>query len=152
MQVNSLEDMAQHLREFRSWGNQSEGYDAVGMFHLLGACLDNLRKNATKAVTIVTTRATAAKTTALAVYKVARLGIAVSDVLIIPVEYSAVSTIAPSTTMTSWPRKKSPAMLTWVASKVARSEALVCDQLAATPAEMAAPIPTLIANKTSSVQ
>jgi hypothetical protein len=35
---------------------------------------------------------------------VARLGIAVSDVLIIPVEYSAVSTIAPSTTMTSCPR------------------------------------------------
>src|SRR5690242_17073091 len=109
------------------------------------------RKNATKAVTIVTTRATTAKTTALAVYKVARLGIAVSDVLIIPVEYSAVSTIAPSTTMTSWPRKKSPAMLTWVASKVARSEALVCDQLDATPAEMAAPIPTLITTSTSSV-
>src|SRR5690348_14846008 len=109
------------------------------------------RKNATKAVTTVTTTATRAKSTALAVYKVARLGIAVSDVLIIPVEYSAVTTSAPSTTMTSWPRKKSPAMLTWVASKVARSAAEVCDQLAATPAEMAAPIPTLIANKTSSV-
>src|SRR6185437_13963128 len=109
------------------------------------------RKNATKAVTTVTTTATRAKTTALAVYKVARLGIAVSDVLIIPVEYSAVTTSAPSTTMTSWPRKKSPAMLTWVASKVARSAAEVCDQLAATPAEMAAPIPTLITTSTSSV-
>ncbi len=49
MQVNSLEDMVQHLKDFRTWGNQSEGYDAVGMFHLLGACLDNLRQNATKA-------------------------------------------------------------------------------------------------------
>ena len=54
---------------------------------------------------------------------VSRLGIAVSEVLIIPVEYSAVSTIAPNTTMTSCPRKKRPAMLTWVASKVARSAA-----------------------------
>ena len=49
MQVNSLEDMVQHLKDFRSWGNQSEGYDAAAMFHLLGACLDNLRQNATKA-------------------------------------------------------------------------------------------------------
>jgi hypothetical protein len=49
MQVNSLEDLTQHLKDFRSWGNQSEGYDAVGMFRLLGACLDNLRANATKA-------------------------------------------------------------------------------------------------------
>ena len=49
MQVNSLEDLAQHLKDFRTWGNQSEGYDAVAMFHLLGACLDNLRLNATKA-------------------------------------------------------------------------------------------------------
>src|SRR5690242_13334426 len=108
-------------------------------------------KNAMKAVTKVTTTATAAKTPALAAYTVARRGIAVSEVLIIPVEYSEVITIAPSTTMTSWPRKKSPAMLTWVASKVARSDAEVCDQLAATPAEMAAPIPTLITNSTSSV-
>ena len=49
MQVNSLEDLVQHLKDFRSWGNQSEGYDAAAMFHLLGACLDNLRQNATKA-------------------------------------------------------------------------------------------------------
>ena len=45
-----------------------------------------------------------AKTSALAAYTVTRLGIAVSEVLIIPVEYSAVSTIAPNTTMTSCPR------------------------------------------------
>ena len=81
----------------------------------------------------------------------ARRGIAVSEVLIIPVEYSEVSTIAPNTTMTSWPRKNSPATLTWVASKVARSDAEVCDQLAATPAQMAAPIPTLTTTSTSSV-
>src|SRR5581483_238117 len=109
------------------------------------------RKNATKAVTIVITRATRAKTIALAANKVTRRGIAVSDVLIIPVEYSAVSTSAPNTTMTSCPRKNNPATLIWVASKVARSEAEVCDQLADTPAEMAAPIPMLITTSTSSV-
>ncbi|MBI3857827.1 MAG: hypothetical protein HY293_19270 [Planctomycetes bacterium] len=49
MQANTLEDLVRHLKEFRAWGNQSEGYDAVAMFHLLGACLDNLRQNATKA-------------------------------------------------------------------------------------------------------
>src|SRR6202012_2032967 len=43
-------------------------------------------------------------------------------------------------------------MLAWVASKVARSAALVCDQLAAVPALMAAPIPTLTTSMTSSVQ
>ena len=105
-----------------------------------------------KAATSVTTRATTAKTASLAAYTVRRLGIAVSEVLIIPVEYSAVSTIAPSTTMTSWPRKKSPAMLAWVASKVARSEGDVCDQLAAVPALIAAPIPTPTTSSTSSVQ
>jgi len=49
MQVQTLEDLIRHLREFRSWGNQSEGYDAVAMSHLLGACLDSLRQNASKA-------------------------------------------------------------------------------------------------------
>ena len=48
MQLNTLDDLVQHLKDFRTWGNQSEGYDAVGMLHLLGACLDNLRKNASK--------------------------------------------------------------------------------------------------------
>ena len=48
MQAQTLEDLIRHLREFRSWGNQSEGYDAVGMSHLLGACLDSLQRNATK--------------------------------------------------------------------------------------------------------
>jgi hypothetical protein len=49
MQAQSLDDLIRHLRDFRSWGNQSEGYDAVGMSHLLGACLDSLKQNATKA-------------------------------------------------------------------------------------------------------
>lgn len=48
MQAQSLEDLIRQLRDFRSWGNQSEGYDAVGMSHLLGACLDSLRENATR--------------------------------------------------------------------------------------------------------
>ena len=49
MQAQTLDDLIRHLREFRAWGNQSEGYDAVAMSHLLGACLDSLRQNATKA-------------------------------------------------------------------------------------------------------
>ena len=48
MQAQTLDDLIRHLREFRAWGNQSEGYDAVAMSHLLGACLDSLRQNATK--------------------------------------------------------------------------------------------------------
>jgi hypothetical protein len=48
MQLQTLEELVQHLKDFRTWGNQSEGYDAVGMLHLLGACLDNLRQNASK--------------------------------------------------------------------------------------------------------
>lgn len=48
MNLNTLEDLVQHLKDFRTWGNQSEGYDAVAMLHLLGACLDNLRQNASK--------------------------------------------------------------------------------------------------------
>ncbi len=49
MQVHTFEELAQYLRDYRNWGNQSEGYDAVGMLHLLGACLDNLRQFASKA-------------------------------------------------------------------------------------------------------
>jgi hypothetical protein len=49
MHFGTFGDMVQFLKDFRSWGNQSEGYDCVGMTHLLGACLDNLRQNASKA-------------------------------------------------------------------------------------------------------
>src|SRR6516162_5415517 len=62
------------------------------------------RKNETNAAMNETTSATTAKTAALARYTTVRRGIAVSEVRIMPVEYSAVSVIAPSTTMTSWPR------------------------------------------------
>ena len=48
MQVQTIEDLIRHLKDFRTWGNQGEGYDAVGALHLLGACLDNLRLNASK--------------------------------------------------------------------------------------------------------
>lgn len=48
MQMRSLEELTQYLKDFRSFGNQGEGYDAVAMSHLLGACLDNLRQNASK--------------------------------------------------------------------------------------------------------
>lgn len=46
MNLQSHDDLVRLLKDFRTWGNQSEGYDAVGMMHLLGACLDNLRRNA----------------------------------------------------------------------------------------------------------
>src|ERR1700729_2511183 len=49
------------------------------------------------AATNVTTRATTAKMVALAAYTTVRLGIAVSEVRIIPVEYSAVRVSAPRT-------------------------------------------------------
>ena len=42
-------------------------------------------------------------------------------------------------------------MLTWVASKVARSDADACDQLAAAAPLIAAPMPMLIASSTISV-
>jgi hypothetical protein len=48
MQVQTIEELVRHLKDFRTWGNQGEGYDAVGALHLLGACLDNLRLNASK--------------------------------------------------------------------------------------------------------
>ena len=48
MQHQSLEDLVRYLKDFRSWGNQGEGYDALAMTRMLGACLDSLRLNATK--------------------------------------------------------------------------------------------------------
>ena len=48
MNLHSFDDLVQYLKDYRAWGNQSEGYDATGMSHLLGACLDNLRQNASK--------------------------------------------------------------------------------------------------------
>jgi hypothetical protein len=48
MQISTLEDLVRYLKDYRTFGNQGEGYDAVGMSHLLGACLDSLRQNASK--------------------------------------------------------------------------------------------------------
>ena len=61
-------------------------------------------KNATNDVTSETTRATPVNTSSFEKNTVPRRGIAVSEVRIIPVEYSEVITIAPSTAMISWPR------------------------------------------------
>ena len=80
-----------------------------------------------------------------------RRGIAISEVRIIPVEYSAVSTSAPSTTMTSWPRTNIPVRLSWVASRGVRAAGGVFDQPDAESALIPAPIPALTANSTSSV-
>ena len=72
-------------------------------------------KNAAKLVTTAVTRVTAASTMALAVNTTPRRGSTVSDVRIIPVEYSEVMTSVPSTTTISWPSRASPATLSWVA-------------------------------------
>lgn len=48
MEIRRYEDLVQFLKDFRSWGNAGEGYDYVGMIHLLGACLENLRKYASE--------------------------------------------------------------------------------------------------------
>jgi hypothetical protein len=48
MQLRTQDDFIQYLKDFRSWDHQGESYDAVGMMHLLGACLDNLQHNASK--------------------------------------------------------------------------------------------------------
>lgn len=47
MQINSFEDLAKYLREFHTW-QDTGGYDFTGMVYLLGSCLDNLRKYASK--------------------------------------------------------------------------------------------------------
>lgn len=46
MNLQNFDDLVRLLKEYRAWGNQSEGYDAVAMIRLLGACLDSLRQNA----------------------------------------------------------------------------------------------------------
>src|SRR5579859_6821892 len=109
-------------------------------------------KNETKLVSSATTSATAPNTSALATYTTPRRGMTVSDVLIIPVEYSDVMISAPSTTMMSWPRNTRPNRLFWTGSNVALSEAdrlLQCDLVTAA---ISAPSPTLTTTSASSVQ
>ena len=64
-------------------------------------------------------------TTALAANTVPRRGSTVSEVLIMPVEYSEVMVSAPSTAMTSWPRI-SPNMLNSVARDLIRTASWAC--------------------------
>ena len=45
MQLTSFEDLVDYLRNFTTWGDRG-GYDFAAMAHLLGACLDNLRRHA----------------------------------------------------------------------------------------------------------
>ena len=45
MEVKSFEDLARVIRSFETW-EQKGGYDLVGMVHLLGAAIDNLRQHA----------------------------------------------------------------------------------------------------------
>ena len=45
MEILSFDEFAEQLRNFTSWGNRS-GNDFGGAAYLLGACLDNIQKNA----------------------------------------------------------------------------------------------------------
>ena len=110
------------------------------------------RKNEAKLASNAMTRATGAKTAALAPYSTPRLGITVSDVRIIPVEYSDVMVSVPRTTMTSWPRSASPTTLDWVGSKPARSCAAMCGHRDASPAQNATDHAMLATTSMNSVQ
>jgi hypothetical protein len=82
---------------------------------------------------------------------VPRLGITVSEVRIIPVEYSDVILMAPITAMISWPSSKKAISDAWVAS----IPALFCGllwMLDATPNPAMAAMPTLTMIRAASVQ
>jgi hypothetical protein len=49
MRVDSYLELEQYLRDWRQWGDPDGEYDANGIFHLLLACLDNLRHKALEA-------------------------------------------------------------------------------------------------------
>src|SRR5215471_6635416 len=109
------------------------------------------RKNAMKEVTSETTSATAVNTMALAAYTTPRRGCAVSEVRIIPVEYSEVIASAPSTAMMSWPNSKKAMSDACVAS----IPALFCGllwMLLAMPKPAMAATPTLTMNSAAIVQ
>lgn len=46
MKIESFPELAELFRNFRQSGDPEGPYDFNGMVHLLGACLDNLRRNA----------------------------------------------------------------------------------------------------------
>src|SRR5215469_11286127 len=112
------------------------GWDSVAL-----ACVLDSRacpvKKAAKLVRNATSRAIAVNTAALAAQRTGRRGITVSDVRIIPVEYSDVIASVPRTTVTSWPSRARPTMLDCVGSKPARSAADRCGHRAASPAQNA---------------
>src|SRR6516162_11046220 len=83
-------------------------------------------KNATNEVISETTRVTVLNTISFAAYTVPRRGIAVSEVRIIPVEYSDVIVSAPSTAMISWPNSKKAPSEACVASVLALFHGLLC--------------------------
>src|SRR5215467_9496521 len=108
-------------------------------------------KNDPNDVISPTIRVTSANTTALAANTTPRRGWTVSEVRIIPVEYSEVMVSAPSAAMTSWPTYR-PARLCWVPSKPA---GLIPWGCVAVPAQASAPMPmqtTIRANRVRYVE
>ncbi len=92
------------------------------------------------------TKATAAKTTALAAIRVPRRGIVVSVVRIIPEPYSELMTSTPRTPMISWLMYRPPRLCA-VGSKPGPGCPCV-----ATPQLASAPKPTVTTTSASSVQ
>src|ERR1700728_2162169 len=109
------------------------------------------RKNDTNESTSASTSATRPNTTPLAANTTERRGITVSDVRIIPVEYSEVRTSAPSTATTSGPRNPIPPRLVEVASNVAWLDADILCQLALMTAQISTENPMLSTTSTSTV-
>ncbi len=80
-----------------------------------------------------------------------RRGIAVSEVRIIPVEYSDVMTMAPMTAMISWPRKRNGVRMACVASVPAACQGWLwmVDEM---PKPIRVAMPTLTTNSAKIVQ
>ena len=104
-------------------------------------------KNDTNEATRPVTRLTRKNTTPLAASTVPRRGCTVSEVRIIPVEYSEVTVSAPSTVMMSWPRIR-PARLRCVASNSGPWSA----PRETAPTQARVPIPIVTTTRAMSVQ
>ena len=104
-------------------------------------------KNDTNDATSPVTMLTRKNTTPLAASMVPRRGCTISELRIIPVEYSEVMVSAPSTVMMSWPRIR-PARLRWVASKSGPWSA----PRETAPRQASAPIPIVTTIRAISVQ
>jgi hypothetical protein len=90
-------------------------------------------------------------TIAFAEYTTPRRGWAVSEVRIIPVEYSEVITIAPRIAIMSWPISKNAPSEAWVASNPATFHGWLLNW-AAWPAVIAASMPMETTSSAVSVQ